>query len=156
MVDASHYYCMAHRDQEQAYLDNRKRWARGHETSYQRKYNKVTRNRNDSKSNQYAFYRSKLWSSLRQAVLVRDRHLCQYCLVRGIYMQGNTVDHIVPIEVDSSKKGTTNNLATCCPSCHKLKTAWEQRYYGTGIDNKIIKNSKIIVNIKEISEKIRA
>lgn len=149
MVSTDHWYCLKHRDQEAAYLKSRAKWARGHEATYQHKYNTITRNRSQGKTDQYKFYRSKTWQSLRVSILERDSHLCQYCLADGIYTQGNTVDHIVPIEFNPSKKGSKNNLATICPKCHKLKTKWEQKYYGTGKEN-LLKNNKNEINSIEI------
>ncbi|WP_323068158.1 HNH endonuclease, partial [Limosilactobacillus reuteri] len=42
-----------------------------------------------------------------------------------------TVDHIVPIAYDSTIRADQGNLATICRECHRLKTQWEQYYYGT-------------------------
>jgi len=149
LVEMSHWYCNEHRDQEAAYLESRAKWARGHEQAYQAKYNKVTRNRNVSKAEQYAFYKSKQWQSLRQQVLDRDNHMDQYGLLLGQYQPGNTVDHIVPIEVAPELMSDPGNLITCSPATHKLKTAWEQEYYGTGIENNLT-GAKIIRDAKDI------
>lgn len=63
------------------------------------KYNTIKRNPNDDKSQQYKFYRSKMWVSLRQQVLQRDYFLCQYFNQQGkLTSISQTVDHIVPTE----------------------------------------------------------
>lgn len=136
MCAIPHWYCPKHIDQEAAYLANRERWARGHDADYQHKYNTVTRNRNTAKSEQYKFYQSKQWKELRRLVLDRDSHLDQYAKAVGIIRPGNTVDHCIPYEVAPEIHDHADNLVTCSPETHKLKTKWEQEYYGTGIGNK--------------------
>lgn len=145
MVQFPNHYCTKHFEHEAEYLANRQRWARAHQSSYQRKYNNVTRNRSASKAEQYKFYRTRTWSSLRKQVLERDHYLCQYCHQPN----SKTVDHTVPIEVNSSIKADVNNLQTICRSCHRLKTDWEQRYYGTGKDNEL-KQAKPVTDLLTI------
>lgn len=152
MCQLPHYYCAKHIDQEAAYLESRERWARGHDHDYQHKYNTVTRNRNSSKSEQYKFYRTRQWQALRKLVLDRDSHLDQYALASGIVQAGNVVDHIVPFEVAPELHDVASNLITCTPETHKLKTAWEQKYYGTGLENErtgaaLVTDPKIISKI---------
>lgn len=128
MVAFPNHYCTKHFEHEAEYLANRQRWARAHSKQYQRKYNTVKRYRNDVKSEQYKFYRSKQWQELRQQALDRDYYVCQYCGQPN----SNTVDHIVPVEFDQSLMTSIDNLATICRNCHRNKTKWEQKYYGTG------------------------
>lgn len=128
MVQLPDHYCKQHHSHEAEYLANRQRWARSHDKQYQRKYNHVTRYRNDVKSEQYNFYRTTTWVRLRQQALDRDHYVCQYCGQPN----SKTVDHIVPIEYDPTRKASIDNLATICRQCHRLKTQWEQSYYGTG------------------------
>lgn len=40
---------------------------------------------------------------------------------------------------------SSSNLATICNKCHRLKTKWEQKYYGTG-------QGMETKNVPEISE----
>lgn len=63
------------------------------------------------------------WRKLRQIVLDRDKHLCQYCLSKGIAKTGTHCDHIRP----KSKGGTDalSNLQILCVDCHNHKTATE-------------------------------
>lgn len=126
-----HYYCDVHRDQEPAYLAQRAQWAKRDKVQ-QHHYNTATRNRTQSKAEQYAYYRSRAWSQLRQQALTRDHYLCQYCRAQGIITPGKIGDHVVPIEVDPSGMDVLSNVVCCCAACHRLKTKWEQGYYGTG------------------------
>lgn len=119
-------YCAQHKSFEAA-ADEKKRdyW----------KYNHITRNLSVSKREQYKFYKTQQWKHLRQLVLDRDYYLCQYCKARGRLTQGNIVDHVVPIEVDVSREADETNLAVICRNCHRMKTQWEQHYYGCGAGN---------------------
>ena len=145
MVQFPHYYCPDHIDQEAEYLASRQKWARSHDKHYQHHYNTITRNRNDSKREQYSFYRSRRWVHLRQDVLDRDHYVCQYCGRTN----SRTVDHIVPIEFAHDLKANPDNLAVICRNCHNLKTIWEQSYYGTGIDNKL-KDVPVVDDVQTI------
>lgn len=102
MVNFPDHYCQQHYEHEAEYLASRERWARSHDKHYTHKYNTVTRNRDDTKRQQYNFYRTRQWSHLRQQVLERDHYLCAYCRVQGIITAAKTVDHIVPIEYDQA------------------------------------------------------
>lgn len=150
MVQFPDHYCKQHYEHEAEYLASRQKWARSHEQQYSHKYNTVTRNRNAAKQDQYNFYRTKQWSRLRQQVLERNNYLCQYCKVIGkLTPNSRTVDHVIPIEVDASSKADINNLAVICRQCHRLKTDWENNYYGTSKDNEL-KNVEPIKNINQI------
>lgn len=67
-------------------------------------------------------YGSK-WRKLRVVVLGRDKHLCQECLKRGLYVTASTVDHITPKAHGGGDD--LSNLQSLCYSCHKAKTARE-------------------------------
>lgn len=146
MVQLPNHYCAKHFEHEAEYLANRQRWARAHSKQYQRKYNNVTRYRNDTKSKQYQFYKTRTWAVLRQQVLDRDHYVCQYCGQPN----SKTVDHIVPIEYDSHLKDHLDNLATICRKCHRLKTDWEHERYGTGQGNEI-KNVSEVFDVNKIA-----
>ena len=151
MVQLPHHYCKQHFEHEAEYLANRQRWARAHGKQYQRKYNTVTRYRNDTKSKQYNFYRTRQWQELRQRTLDRDHYICQYCGQPN----SNTVDHIVPIEFDESLMASIDNLAVICRKCHRLKTDWEHSWYGTGIGNqrKQVTELHDVLSIKHLMNK---
>ena len=151
MVEYPNHYCKCHFEREAEYLASRQKWARSRDQHYQRKYNTVTRNRSEHKSKQYNFYRSRQWSRLRRNILERDNYLCKYCGAINIVTPAKTVDHIVPIEYDTSLRDDPNNLAVICYSCHRAKTDWEQAYYGTGQGNTL----KKVPEIKNINQVIR-
>ena len=123
MVQYPNYYCPTHINEQ---VDRR---ADNH------LYNTTTRKRNKDKQDQYKFYRSKEWKSIREAILLRDTYLCQYCKQVGTVNPGNIVDHIVPYEYWTDGKTDQANLVTCCKVCHNVKTKWERAYYGTGLGN---------------------
>lgn len=54
----------------------------------------------------------------RTNVYLRDRHICQYCKVRG-NADTLTVDHIFPVARGGPR--TWENLVTCCVSCNRRK-----------------------------------
>lgn len=143
MVKLPLHYCEQHQQYEQAYQASRMKWARSHQKQYEHKYNTQVRFRNTESAERYRFYRSRTWQRLRQQVLERDSYLCQYCLVNHLVTEGKTVDHIVAIEIDPSKKECLGNLATICRSCHHLKTQLEQELFGTGKDNHLVRRNPI-------------
>lgn len=122
------HYCEKHKALEKEYLQSRKKW-QARSKSKQHIYNTVTRFRNDVKTEQYLFYRSKEWQDLRLAILKRDYYLCRYCLLHKTITPAKTVDHTIPIEVEPKFKDNPKNLETICRKCHHLKTEWEKHYY---------------------------
>jgi 5-methylcytosine-specific restriction endonuclease McrA len=67
------------------------------------------------------FYQSKEWQKLRRFMLQMNPN-CQKC---GGY--SNTVDHIIDIAVDPSKRLDPNNLRCFCTSCHNRRTSSSDR-----------------------------
>ena len=114
-------------------------------------YNHHVRNRDENKSNQYAFYRTRQWVHLRQQALERDHYVCQYCRLSSVVTPAKTVDHIVPVEADQGLATKLDNLAVICPSCHTKKTRWEQGYYGTGNEREL-KAVRPIIDIALINK----
>ncbi|WP_429971162.1 HNH endonuclease [Fructilactobacillus sp. Tb1] len=151
LVTYPKHYCNEHKQYETEYQAKRNQ-ARH---KYLKRYNKVKRNRDSASRERYSFYHSRTWSALRQATLEQDYYLCQYCKAIGITTPNSrTVDHVVPIEYDNELKDNLTNLATICRSCHKLKTDWEQNYYGTGQNHKL-KNVLEIKDVKKVSKMMR-
>ena len=144
MVEWPANYCSQHQSLEATLQTKRDYW----------KYNHVTRNRSSSKREQYKFYKTPQWKHLRQLVLDRDYGLCQYCKANGKITLANTVDHVVPIEIDQGLATIAGNLATICRDCHRRKTAWEQKYYGTGHQSDHPAGTPEITSVAEISRKI--
>ena len=147
------YDCDKHIEHEEEYRAQREKYRKRHsDRATTWRYNHVTRYRNTVKAEQNKFYHSRQWQALREIVLQRDYHLCQYCEKNP----GNIVDHIVPIEWDQSQMKYIDNLATCCRDCHAKKTRWEQIYYGTGLHNSLKKDVSAITDIKLINKFINA
>lgn len=149
LIDRDSLCCDRHKAQEQEIRAKRERYSRS-------RYNKYKRNQDEGKKEQYSFYRKNIWSSLRLNCLKRDNYICLYCLARGrVTANSKIADHIVPIEFNPALKAELKNLATTCRECHKLKTNWEQKYYGTGRNNEIKKDAKEIHDIKIIANLMR-
>lgn len=54
----------------------------------------------------------------RKNILLRDRHICQYCAVK--FSPGElTLDHVIPRS--KGGKDTWENLVACCGPCNKKK-----------------------------------
>lgn len=64
------------------------------------------------------FYHSREWKRVREAVLIRDNYLCQYCLKDNIIKPAEIVHHIIEIKDDWRKRLLTNNCESVCKSCH--------------------------------------
>lgn len=143
MVEQSNSYCSRHKD------DRTSRSEANHI------YNTTTRKRNNAKQEQYKFYRTREWKSIREEVLLRDDYLCQYCKQRKIINAGNIVDHVVPFEYWREGKTKLGNLITSCKSCHNAKTKWERDYYGIGLANEKRKVAKV-TNVEILSKLIEA
>lgn len=72
----------------------------------------------DSKA--YCFRNSNKWILKREQIKKRDKYLCQVCLKYGIYTYNNLqVHHIVPININYSKRLDSDNLITLCSIHHK-------------------------------------
>ncbi|MDE0489311.1 MAG: HNH endonuclease [Gammaproteobacteria bacterium] len=61
------------------------------------------------------------WQSLRRAVFMRDRWLCQKCLTPGRKLE---CDHIVPLAAGGDH--SMANLQTLCRDCHIAKSQEER------------------------------
>ena len=68
------------------------------------------------------FYKSKEWKDCRERYASTRRHLCEDCLVRGIYSPGVIVHHVeelTPMNINDPE--TTlgfQNLKLVCRQCH--------------------------------------
>lgn len=114
---------------------------------YDKTYN-IKRNRDAETKKRIAFYNTKQWKELRQQVIDRDNGLDQYALRDGLIVPGTLVDHIVPVEFAPELKDDINNLLLTSMASHRLKTEWEQLYYGTGKNNQLNKDA---VKVKDIA-----
>lgn len=64
------------------------------------------------------------WRKIRNAVVKRDKGLCQPCKRTGVIRPGSSVDHIRA----KAHGGTDDpsNLECICTACHRAKTARER------------------------------
>ena len=65
------------------------------------------------------------WRRKRDAVLQRDRYLCQPCKRKGMVTPATEVDHIINREAGGTDADA--NLESICSTCHKAKTARESQ-----------------------------
>ena len=63
--------------------------------------------------------RGKEWDRVRAAVLIRDNHLCQYCLQQGTRTQATHVDHVLAKALGGTD--AMDNLVASCAPCNLKK-----------------------------------
>ena len=66
-----------------------------------------------------SFYQSKEWKFLRNQKWVSANGLCEMCRAKGIIRSAKEIHHIVPIEIDWSKRLEYENLIALCPQHHQ-------------------------------------
>lgn len=64
------------------------------------------------------FYNSPAWKALRNYKFGAADGLCERCLAKGIVRAAREIHHIVPIEIDYSKRLDYDNLIALCSDCH--------------------------------------
>lgn len=74
------------------------------------------------------FYSSVRWQKMRNRKLKHDP-LCEHCLGNNQVTPATEVDHVIPVEVDWSRRLDWNNLQSLCHSCHMKKTAEDKKKY---------------------------
>ncbi|HZK89764.1 MAG TPA: HNH endonuclease signature motif containing protein [Stellaceae bacterium] len=73
----------------------------------------------------------RAWTKVRNA-FIKAHPLCQHCEAKGLVVAASEVDHVIPIPVDPSRRLDPTNLSAICRSCHRAKTAADQRqWYGS-------------------------
>lgn len=137
LVERPAHYCTAHKSME---AQERQRYSRT-------RYNTRVRNRDDETKERYAFYRSRVWSSIRKVALERDNYLCQYCLALGVTTPDARIgDHVTPVEIAPELKTDVSNIVATCRSCDNTKRTLEQEIYGTG-QNRTKKNTDLRLSV---------
>ncbi|MDN4552957.1 HNH endonuclease signature motif containing protein [Lacticaseibacillus paracasei] len=72
-----------------------------------------------------AFYHSKQWQTIRDAVYARDGATCQVC--GNVVQNRKIVDHVIARRLCSPQEALdSSNLWTLCAKCHFRKTKLEQ------------------------------
>ncbi len=66
-------------------------------------------------------YQGTAWSTLRSAVLMRDKYLCQDRFRKGSHTPATEVDHVAEIQDGGDEFDEANCLSTCS-ECHLEKT----------------------------------
>ena len=82
---------------------------------------KMCKRKYPSKKNSIAnsFRNTNAWITKREQIKRRDKYLCQVCLMNNIYTYNNLqVHHIIPINIDYSKRLDSDNLITLCTYHH--------------------------------------
>lgn len=73
------------------------------------------------------FYNSGAWRRKRERILRRDKYLCVECRrygrrgADGLPIAAVTVHHIVPLEIDPTRRMDNDNLQSLCKACHNKK-----------------------------------
>ena len=67
------------------------------------------------------FYNSVQWHELRNFKWQESNGLCEKCYKQGIIKASREIHHIVPIEVDWSKRLDYDNLIALCSDCHNAE-----------------------------------
>lgn len=79
-----------------------------------------------------AFYKSKIWQTVRANYLKQSGGLCEECLKKGIYKAAVEVHHkihITPLNIDDpSVTLNYDNLIGLCRECHRKKHSKSRRY----------------------------
>lgn len=148
LVSNDQVFCKEHADDMAAYKEHMNKM-HTHNDRHTHEYNKQ-RYASHERGQRESFYHSKRWKQIREFVLTRDNFICQYCYRFGIVRPAKIVDHIVPGQLAPSLITDTDNLTTCCYTCHRRKTEWEQSFYHTGYTGKELKTDILIKNIEEL------
>ena len=64
------------------------------------------------------FYNSALWHGVRDKEMAISNYQCAVCRTKGIVTPADEVHHIIPIEVDWSKRLDADNLVCLCHRHH--------------------------------------
>lgn len=71
------------------------------------------------------FYGSQQWKRVREHVRMRDKYLCQDCLMNGLYRPMDEVHHIQPLTPENINDPeislNPDNLVSLCHDCHEKR-----------------------------------
>jgi 5-methylcytosine-specific restriction protein A len=71
-------------------------------------------------------YDDRQWRRVRLLHL-KDEPLCRHCHKKGLIVEAEIVDHIVPLTVNPDGKYDDDNLQSLCKRCHQIKTAADRK-----------------------------
>jgi 5-methylcytosine-specific restriction protein A len=60
------------------------------------------------------------WQRVRRRILDRDQWTCYLCQ-KILVGTDATVDHVIPLSIDPSRRLDEDNLRACCRSCNSAK-----------------------------------
>lgn len=63
-------------------------------------------------------YKSAKWRRKREAILMRDGYMCQWCKRYGRRVPAVTVHHIQHVDEHPELAYTDSNLVSLCLACH--------------------------------------
>lgn len=134
IVPINYRYCKKHYLKHHAEYENSKesrRANRAYEYHRQRQtkhYDTKVRAKTETKDGNVSrskFYRSKMWQSVRDNVVIKYGNECQVC---GAIKPRMYVDHVIPLRICSPKERVaTSNLWVLCGRCHQTKTKIESQ-----------------------------
>lgn len=96
-----------------------------HKGERERYYDKYVRDQESRK-----LYQSKEWQRVRQYVIAKGKGLCVRCLANKQFIKFDVVDHIIPVQVDWSRRLDPDNCQLLCHACHNRKTNEDIERYG--------------------------
>ncbi len=70
------------------------------------------------KNNENPFYKTNKWLATRNAVLIRDKYMCQCCLANNIHKNADCVHHKMPLQTYPQYAYERWNLISLCSKCH--------------------------------------
>ncbi|MGO3094585.1 MAG: HNH endonuclease [Lacticaseibacillus paracasei] len=125
IVPVSERFCPVHQAQHEAEWQRKKDEYRKSKLGKVLKANKAKEYDQERDPEAVAFYHSKQWKKVRDAVFARDEATCQSC--GNVVTDRKIVDHIVPRRLCSPEQSLSSaNLWTLCYKCHFRKTKLEQ------------------------------
>ena len=65
-----------------------------------------------------AFYHSSQWQRLRDVTMANNNYQCAVCRAQGVITPADEVHHIIPIDIDWSKRLDADNLVCLCHRHH--------------------------------------
>lgn len=126
IINIGQRYCPVHQAQHEAAWKSKKdkyrqsKLAQAIKAQRAKQYDQTER---DPES--VAFYHSKQWQTIRDAVYARDGATCQVC--GNIVQDRKIVDHIVPRRLCTPEQALdSSDLWTLCSRCHYRKTKLEK------------------------------
>ncbi|MFT9040166.1 MAG: HNH endonuclease signature motif containing protein [Schleiferilactobacillus harbinensis] len=126
IIPISERYCPQHKQQhEQAWQKKKDEYRRSKLGQMIKAQKAKTYDQTQRDPTATAFYHSKQWERVRDAVYARDGATCQSC--GNVVQDRKIIDHIIPRRLCSAEEALdSSNLWCLCSKCHYRKTKIEQ------------------------------